>query len=223
MLAGPRRQWRSALRHRFHITWFKWLRSNSTSGSAPGSMRNTPGSILSIWENCSTKSGEKRGQPEALAMRAVAAVQPQHVVHHAVEARAVVVDDAEQPRRGLVHPGLLPQELGGMADAPRADCGSRARYWRSSRPSAASFSCRACACMRVRSSRKITAPTSRSRADRHEARAPLALTRVPAPLSARRPVSRHCSHCAASAGAYSASMASRSGRQRSEQALGLRG
>jgi len=64
------------------------------------------------------EAGQKIGQPEALTMRALAAVQPQHIVHHAIEAPAVFVDDGDEPRRGIAHPRLLAQQLRGVADRP---------------------------------------------------------------------------------------------------------
>ena len=55
-------------------------------------------------------------QLEALAVRALAAVQAQHVVDHAVEPLAVLVDEGKQPPRRIVDRGLFLHQLRRVAD-----------------------------------------------------------------------------------------------------------
>src|SRR5215216_4421332 len=55
-------------------------------------------------------------QIEALAMDAVAALQSQHVVDHAVETQTVFLDDRREALDGVVDRGLLLQELCGVAN-----------------------------------------------------------------------------------------------------------
>src|SRR5262249_32416751 len=58
---------------------------------------------------------QKIDQPEALAARALAAIQAQYVVHHAIEPLAVLADDGKEPPRGVVYRRLLLHELRGVA------------------------------------------------------------------------------------------------------------
>src|SRR5688572_12141054 len=62
------------------------------------------------------EGAQKVGNGKVLGERAVAPVELEHILHHAIEPLSVVVDDAQQTVRRVVEARLLLQQLGGMAD-----------------------------------------------------------------------------------------------------------
>ena len=110
------RQWRQALRIRFHRTWSRCWRSKRmrcvvrTCTSMP-----SRGHLLGRAELLG-EVGEVRRGIDRLGLRAVAPVEVQHLLHDAVEPRDVGVDDGDEAFLLVAHHGAFLQELGRVPD-----------------------------------------------------------------------------------------------------------